>query len=165
MHTWITAFLALWLLSGPGHSETLFRLPGTVTRVVDGDTVVVEAQGAVHRVRLAGIDAPEKNQPWGEAATRELRRMVVGRPVVVDWYKRDQWQRLIGVVRLNGEDMNLHMVDRGMAWHFKRYTAEQAPGDRELYAAAETLARIERRGLWSDPDPIPPWEWRRGVRP
>ena len=66
---------------------------------------------------LAGIDAPEKNQPWGEASTRELRRQIAGKHVVVGWYKRDRWMRLIGIVRLAGEDMNLHMVDRGLAWH------------------------------------------------
>lgn len=137
------------------------HLPGQVVRVVDGDTLVLEVSGGRHRVRLAGIDAPERNQPWGEASTRELRRMVAGRHVVVDWEKKDRWKRIIGVVRLADEDVNLHMVDRGMAWHFKRYAADQSPAMREEYAAAETEAREARRGLWSDPDPIPPWEWRK----
>lgn len=136
-------------------------LPGTVVRVVDGDTIVLEAQGARHKIRLAGIDAPERNQPWGETSTRELRRMVAGRHVVVDWYKKDQWKRLIGTVRLAGEDVNLHMIERGIGWHFKRYEAEQHPADRAAYAAAEDAARAARLGLWSDPDPVPPWEWRR----
>jgi endonuclease YncB( thermonuclease family) len=135
-------------------------LPGAVVRVVDGDTIILEVQGGRHTVRLAGIDAPEKNQPWGEAATRELRRRVAGKFVVVVGQKRDRWNRLIGVVRLAGQDINLHMVDRGMAWHFKRYEAEQDPADREAYAAAEDAARDSRLGLWSDPDPVPPWEWR-----
>lgn len=136
-------------------------LPGRVVRVVDGDTIVLEAGTERHRVRLAGIDAPEKNQPWGEASTRELRRQVAGRDVIVDWAKKDRWNRLIGVIRLDGEDINLHMVDRGMAWHYKRYQAEQTPEDRKLYTAAEIAAQGARRGLWSDPEPVPPWEWRR----
>ena len=64
----------------------LERLTGHVTRIVDGDTIVLEALGAKHRIRLAGIDAPARNQPWGEAATRELRRQVAGQQVVVAWH-------------------------------------------------------------------------------
>ena len=122
---------------------------------------MVSAQSHDYRIRLAGIDAPERNQPWGEAATRELRRQVAGRFVVVDWDKKDRWKRLIGIVSLNGEDQNLHMIDWGLAWHFKRYAHEQGPGDRQRYADAEKAARAAHRGLWSDPEPIPPWEWRR----
>jgi endonuclease YncB( thermonuclease family) len=65
------------------------------------------------------------------------------------------------VIWLDGEDMNLHMVDRGLAWHYKRYADEQSPGDRDAYAAAEKAAKGARRGLWSDPQPIAPWEWRK----
>ncbi len=127
-------------------------------RIVDGDTIVIEVADAQHRIRLAGIDAPEKNQPWGEAGTRELRRQIAGKHVVIDWHKRDRWKRLIGIVRLADEDMNLHMIDRGLAWHYKRYADEQSPSDRDAYAAAEEAARDARRGLWSDPAPLPPWE-------
>ena len=73
-------------------------LPGQAVRIVGGDTIVLEAEGTRHRVRLAGIDAPERNQPWGEAATRELRRPVAGQEVVVVWSKRDRWKRLIGII-------------------------------------------------------------------
>jgi len=110
---------------------------------------------------LAGIDAPEKNQPWGEASTRELRRQIAGKHVVVGWYMRDRWMRLIGIVRLAGEDMNLHMVDRGLAWHYKQYADEQDPSDRDAYSAAEKTAQEARRGLWSDPEPVPPRVWRK----
>ena len=137
------------------------QLPGRVVRVVDGDTIVLEAEDDRHRVRLAGIDAPERNQPWGEASTRELRRQVAGQQVVVDWYKRDRWDRLIGVVELEDQDVNLHMVDGGLAWHYKRYEAEQTPEQRRAYSAAEKAAQGARRGLWSDPAPVAPWEWRR----
>ena len=155
----LLAASALLLTTAAIGADT-FQLAGNIVRVVDGDTVVLEAAGHRHRVRLAGIDAPERNQPWGETSTRELRRQVAGRAVVVDWYKKDRWGRLIGVVQLAGDDVNLHMIDRGLAWHFKRYAAEQHPADRAAYAAAEDTARAERLGLWSDPDPVPPWEWR-----
>ena len=150
-------FLAV-LLSLSAHAD---QLAGNVVRIVDGDTVVLEVSGGRHRVRLAGIDAPERNQPWSDASTRELRRQIAGRHVVVEWDKVDRWKRLIGVIRLSGEDINLHMVDRGLAWHYKKYQREQTPGQREAYSAAESDAQRARRGLWSDPDPIPPWEWRR----
>ena len=138
-----------------------YRLPGRVVRVVDGDTIVLEVAGAQHRISLAGIGAPEKNQPWGEASTHELRRQVAGKHVVIDGYQRDRRKRQIGVVRLAGEDMNLRMVDRGLAWHYKQYADEQDPSDRDAYSAAENAAQDARRGLWSDPAPVPPWEWRR----
>lgn len=123
------------------------QLTGKVVRVVDGDTIVLEAKGDRDRIRLAGIDAPERNQPWGKASTRELRREIAGETAMVDWHKKDRWKRLIGVVRHEGRDMNLHMVDRGLAWYYKKYQAEQAPKQRETYSAAEIEAREERRGI------------------
>lgn len=135
---------------------------GKVVRIVDGDTVVIETTaGKRERIRLAGIDAPERNQPWGDAATRELRRQVAGKTVLVSGNKRDRYDRLIGVLLLDGEDQNLHLVDRGLAWHYKRYQDEQHPDDRRRYAQAEIDAQTARRGLWSDPDPVAPWDWRR----
>lgn len=84
-YLWVTLTLLVFS-SPPALSATL---PGKVKRVVDGDTLVVRTQGHDYRIRLAGIDAPERNQPWGESATRELRRQVVGRFVVADWDKND----------------------------------------------------------------------------
>ena len=142
------------------HAADLSHLAGQVVRVVDGDTIVLKVADAQHRVHLAGIDAPEKNQAWGESSTHELRRQIAGRHVVFGWRKRDRSERLIGVVRLAGRDMNLHMIDLGLAWHYEQYADEQSPGDSEAYSAAEKAARDARRGLWSEPEPIPPWEWR-----
>lgn len=149
------------LLIGLSSAVTGATLTGQVKRIVDGDTLVLTSQGYDHRIRLAGIDAPERSQPWGEAATRELRRQVAGRFVVVEWNKKDRWNRLIGVVLLSGEDQNLHMVDRGLAWHYKRYAKEQTPRDRQRYEATEIEAHKAKRGLWSDPEPMAPWDWRK----
>lgn len=136
-------------------------LEGKVVRITDGDTITVEANGNRHKVRLSGIDTPERDQPWGDAATREMRRMVAGKHVRVEWYKKDRWKRLIGNVYVDGEDVGLLMIERGMAWHFKRYAKEQDPEDRTAYAEVEKAAQGARRGLWSDPNPVPPREWRR----
>jgi len=157
----IAALFAIFILCLPARANDVHEMRGRVVRIVDGDTIVLDAQGTKHKVRLAGIDAPERNQPWGEAATRELRRQVAGQQVVVAWTKKDRWQRLIGVIRLDGEDQNLHLVDRGLAWHYKKYADEQSQGDRDAYSAAEKAAQGAGRGLWSDPAPIPPWEWRK----
>ena len=160
LHVPLSICLMLNLAAASNAADPQY-LPGKVVRVVDGDTVVLDVGGGRHRIRLAAIDAPERNQPWGQFATRELRRQVAGQPIVVEWNKRDRWKRLIGIVRLNGEDMNLHMVERSLAWHFKRYADEQSPAARDAYSAAEKVAQSARRGLWSDPAPIPPWEWRK----
>ena len=140
------------------HAEVI---EGRVVRIVDGDTIVVEGQGIRQKVRLSAIDTPERDQPWGDSATREMRRLVAGKDVSVHWYKTDRWDRLIGNVLVDGEDAGLLMIERGMAWHFTRYADEQTPADQKAYAAAEDAARRSRRGLWSDTQPIPPWEWRK----
>lgn len=153
--------LAFILLAVAAFQASADQIIGNVVRVVDGDTIVIDSGTVRDKVRLAGIDAPERDQPWGEAATRELRRQIAGKVVTVEWNKRDRYGRLIGVILLDSADINLHMVDRGMAWHYKRYQAEQTPDGRESYAAAEGDAREAKRGLWSDPEPVAPWDWRR----
>lgn len=88
--------------------------------------------------------------------------MVFDREVSVEWEKRDQYGRVLGKVLIGGRDACLEQVRAGMAWHYKYYENEQSPADRRLYADAERGARAARRGLWSDPDPVPPWDFRRG---
>jgi len=147
----------LWVLPAPAATLT-----GRVVRVVDGDTLVLLSEGgAQHRTRLAGIDAPERGQPYGHKSTEHLSQLVAGRFVVVDWQNRDGCGRIVGKVLLAGEDVCLEQVEAGLAWHYKHYQHEQAPRDRELYSKAEDEAREAQRGLWADPDAVPPWKWRR----
>lgn len=142
------------------------KLPGKVIRVVDGDTVhVLDKDKKSHNIRLAGIDAPERGQPYSKAATKHLKTLVAGKQVCVQWYKKDKYQRLIGVVFLNNQDINLQMVEKGFAWHFKKFQKEQTPADRIKYANAEKNSRLSVIGLWQEPDPITPDDWRAGVRP
>jgi endonuclease YncB( thermonuclease family) len=79
----------------------------------------------------------------------------------VDWHKRDQYGRLVGVVIAFGHDIGLEQGRAGLAWWYRAYAHEQRPEDRQLYELAEQEVRGVRRGLWSEPDPVPPWEWRR----
>jgi len=150
--------LLLWVLPAAG-----VTLPSQVLWVTDGDTIVVRGPGnAQYRVRLAGIDAPELNQPYGQASKDHLSRRVTGRFVVVDWDKRNRYMSLVGKVLLGDQDVCLEQVRAGLAWHNKQ--GEQTRTDRLRYARAEEEARGAERGLWADPNPIRPWEWRSGKR-
>jgi endonuclease YncB( thermonuclease family) len=160
------------LVLGPvaAAADTLF---GKVVRIVDGDTIVVESEDTRYRLRLAAIDSPEKDQPWGESSTRSLRRILAGQGVRIDWYKKDRWKRLIGYVWVAPPDWptcgytldaGMYQLTVGMAWRFKRYADEQSPERRGQYEFAEVKARSRKVGLWSDPDPVPPWDWRVGFR-
>ena len=150
----------LCLLSLPAMAETL---KGRIVGVSDGDTVtLLDAQHQQHKIRLAGIDAPEKNQAFGHRSKEYLSHLVFDQLVVVDTAKSDRYGRQVGTIRVNGKDANLEQVRAGMAWHYKQYQNEQSPADRALYSEAEEQARQQRIGLWADDSaPIPPWEFRR----
>lgn len=136
-----------------------------VVGVTDGDTITVLAPGDVqYRIRLAGIDAPEHNQAFGTRSKQNLSRLVFGKTVTLDCGKEESYGRLVCKVLLpNGGDADLDQVKAGMAWHYKQYESEQTPADRAAYAAAEDHAREGQIGLWSQPHPIPPWDFRHGT--
>jgi endonuclease YncB( thermonuclease family) len=113
------------------------------------------------RIRLAGIDCPERRQAFGTRAKQALAERVAGKEVTVEWEKRDRYGRVVGKVVSGGEDIDLALVREGMCWWYRKYAHEQSPADRVLYEDAETKARGKRLGLWRDPNPVPPWEWRR----
>lgn len=141
-------------------------LAGRVVGVSDGDTVtVLTAENRQFRIRLSGIDAPEKKQPFGTHARETLSRQLFGQPVVVEWSKTDRYGRIIGKIEVDGVDANLEQVREGSAWVYTQYLRELPVEDRKLYLEAERLARSERRGLWRDTDPEPPWQWRHERRP
>ena len=137
------------------------ELEGRVVRIVDGDTLVLlDATNAQHKIRLAGIDCPEKGQPWGTRAKQALSDYVFDRQVTVEWSKLDRYKRIVGKVLDGQRDVNLALVRDGMCWWYRKYAGEQSAADQSLYEAAETTAREQRKGLWADPKPVPPWEWR-----
>jgi endonuclease YncB( thermonuclease family) len=137
-------------------------LNGRVVSVADGDTVtVLDANDTQHRIRLEGIDAPESHQAFGEQSRQSLAEMISGKEVTVNYQKTDQYGRLVGKILFDGRDINLEQVRAGMAWHYKFYENEQTPEDRELYAKAEETARSARRGLWQDPNPVEPYQFRK----
>jgi endonuclease YncB( thermonuclease family) len=142
------------------HAETIV---GRVVSVGDGDTIkVLDDSKKLFVIRLMGIDAPEKAQPFGQRAKQSLSDLVFEGQVEVHWDKRDRYGRIVGkVLRGNGTDVCLEQITRGMAWHYKQYANEQSSEDRRSYAHAEQAARAAHAGLWSEDKPTPPWAWRR----
>ncbi len=141
------------------------ELIGKVIKVIDGDTItILDANKEQFKIRLSGIDAPEKKQAFGNVSKQSLSELVAGKVVTVDYNKRGRYGRIIGKVLLENNDINLEQIKRGLAWHYKYYESEQDVEDRSLYAQEEYLAQKERLGLWKDMDPIPPWEYRKILR-
>ncbi len=117
-----------------------------------------------HKIRLAGIDAPEKNQPFGQRSKESLSDLVFSKTVTVETDKTDRYGREVGKVLVDGSDANLVQIQRGYAWHYKAYEREQPAFDRKAYADAEIEAKAAQRGLWKDTAPVPPWDYRKAKR-
>lgn len=136
-------------------------LTGKVVGVSDGDTItVLDSSKTQHKIRLSGIDAPEKAQPFGQRSKEHLSDLVFGKQVTIEGDKIDRYQRQVGKVVVGGVDANLEQIKSGFAWHYKVYEKEQPVADRATYSSAEQLSRTKRIGLWNDKNPTPPWEWR-----
>lgn len=121
----------------------------------------MDASNQQHKIRLAGIDAPEKKQPFGDRSKQHLAQMVFNKAVTVEWNKQDRFGRTVGKVIVNGVDANLEQIKAGMAWWYEKYRREQSERDQYLYSAHEQEAKAKRIGLWSDSNPAPPWDWRK----
>ncbi|PUE40254.1 thermonuclease family protein [Limnohabitans sp. Bal53] len=137
-------------------------LQALVVGVSDGDTItVLDAGKHQHKIRLQGIDAPEKAQAYGQKSKESLSALVYKKNVQVIWAKKDRYGRTVGQVIVGGLDACLEQVKRGMAWHYKDYQAEQSAEDRVLYDRAEIQARSQRLGLWQDAAAQEPSAFRR----
>jgi endonuclease YncB( thermonuclease family) len=154
------------LLVSIAHANTL---TGRVVGVADGDTItVLDADRQQHKIRLGGIDAPEKTQPFGQRSKENLSRLVFDKDVRVEWEKRDRYQRIVGKVWVQPADCpacpktldaGQAQLSVGMAWWYRKYAKEQSPADRRLYEQAEqqAQAQAQRLGLWADMNLIAPW--------
>ena len=150
---------ALMLAVQPAQSETL---RGMVVGVTDGDTVSVLTEDFQNlNIRVAGIDAPEKAQPYGSRSKWSLSACAYGRLAEIEASKRDRYGRIVGKVVVSGVDCGLRQIEAGLAWHYKAYAKEQSAQDRARYAQAEEEARERRLGLWVQEEPQAPWEFRR----
>lgn len=141
-------------------SEPAFELSGRVSKVADGDTVtIVDSQRTKYKVRLFGIDSPESDQPYYNAAKNALSKLVRGKSVGVEVKDTDKYGRVVGTVFVNGLNVNLEMVKMGYAWWYEYY----APLNDDLREAQEH-ARAYKSGLWADNKPTAPWDRRRRTR-
>ncbi|MBI5791664.1 MAG: thermonuclease family protein [Rhodocyclales bacterium] len=140
-------------------------ITGRVVGVSDGDTItVLDSDKVRHKVRLAGIDAPESKQAFGQASKKHLSDLVFDRDVTLDCGKVDKYRREVCVVFVDSQDANLAQVKAGMGWWYRKYQKEQTVQQRAEYEAAEAAAIKGMVGLWQETDPIAPWEWRKAKR-
>jgi endonuclease YncB( thermonuclease family) len=139
----------------PAYADGLAR----VVSVHDGDTLTVLIERRPVKVRLSDIDAPELGQPFGRNSKQSLSALCFSKLAALDSRGRDRYQRAIAQVTCAGTDANAEQVRRGYAWTYARYARRDSP----LFTV-EDEARAARRGLWIDPDPVPPWAWRRNGR-
>jgi len=153
---WIVVPILFVALNAICHAD---EIKGKVVSIADGDTVtVLDAEKVQHKIRLQGIDAPEKAQAFGTKSKEHLSEKIGEKEVVVKWKEKDRYGRVLGEIYLGDRHINLEMVQDGMAWHYKRYSKSK-----EL-AGAEETARKAKKGLWADKEPVPPWEFRKKER-
>ena len=153
---WIAAPILLVALTTICRAD---EIKGKIVSIADGDTVtVLDAEKVQHKIRLSGIDAPEKGQAFGTKSKERLSEKIGEKEVVVKWKDKDRYGRVLGEIYLGDRHINLEMVQDGLAWHYKQYSKSK-----EL-AAAEDDARKTKKGLWADKEPVPPWEFRKKGR-
>jgi endonuclease YncB( thermonuclease family) len=131
-----------------------------VVSVLDGDTIEVLHNRHPERIRLSGIDCPEKGQAYGNNAKHAASELVFGKEVTLQTHGKDRYGRTLADVLLpEGTNVNHVLVKQGWCWWYRKYAPRNAPLE-----LLETEARKARKGLWSDPQPVPPWEWRKRIR-
>jgi len=131
------------------------QLSGTVVSIADGDTFTLMVNKKPVKIRMHGVDSPEKKQPYGEAAKKYLSNLIFNQVVEVRIQGKDRYRRTIGIVSCQGVNINEKLLATGLAWHFKKYDRNPA------WAQLEVGARKKRIGLWAQDHPIPPWEFRK----
>ena len=146
-------------LSNFVHAKTL---EGLVVGVADGDTItVLDQQKNTYKIRLQGIDAPEKKQAFGEKSKQSLHGLVHSKQVRIEYDKEDKYGRIVGKVTIGDLDICLQQLSLGLAWHYKKYQNEQSASDQVVYSDTELKSKSLKLGLWADDAPMSPWEFRK----
>lgn len=136
------------------------KISGRIVGVTDGDTVLLLTNEREQvKIRLNSIDAPEKSQAFGNKSKRSLSDLCMGKDADVDVQGRDKYGRTLGELFCQGKSANIHQIENGFAWVYRKYSSDQNLID------IEAMAKAEGRGLWNDPAPVAPWDFRHGVRP
>lgn len=131
-------------------------LHGQVIDVLDGDTVKLRSDWHIYKIRLAGIDAPEKQQAYGVQSKIYLEHLIADKDVSIKVLSCDQYGRYVGKIYLNGKDINGEMIRSGYAWHYNHFDSNP------VYAGFMLDAQRSNRGLWQEVHPTPPWIFRKG---
>lgn len=153
MQYFLTVFLFLF---SNNISFAQINITGKVIKIIDGDTFDLLLQNnTTIRVRMNGIDCPEKKQPYYKNAKQALSQYIFGKKVNVISKSKDKYKRTLADVFFSNENINLKMIANGFAWHFKKYSSNV------ILAKAEINARVKKLGLWSLPNPIAPWDFRK----
>jgi endonuclease YncB( thermonuclease family) len=148
----IASFAVALLVAGSANTAEPRTLTGKVVKIADGDTLtVLDETNTQHKIRLAGIDAPESKQPFGTKSRQNLGDKVFGKTVRVEVIDVDRYHREVGRIYLGDRFVNLEMVRDGFAWRYVRY---DKAGE---FTDAKREAREKRLGLWTGPNPVPPW--------
>ncbi len=157
MH-WAVRLITLCFLVVLSVAASADTLSGKVIKVADGDSITVLENNTQYKIRLQGIDAPERKQAFGNASRKHLASLVAGKEVKIEYQNYDRYGRVVGKVLVDYVDVCLEQVRAGYAWHYKK---ELSAENRKRYAQAEDQARTNKKGLWQDKNPLPPWGWRR----
>ena len=132
---------------------SLFAFSAKVVKISDGDTITILQNKEQTKVRLYGIDSPEKKQDYGQRSKQFLASLIAGQIVEVEPKGKDRYRRTLGIIYHKGQDINAQMVLNGYAWAYVKYS--------RIYVNQENTARENKRGLWQSSDPTPPWVWRK----
>jgi endonuclease YncB( thermonuclease family) len=158
---------------GKGHVEGQFSFPfsskktvkdtktwsGLVVGVTDGDRITVLHKGEGEKIRLYGIDAPDIGQAFDQKAKQFTFNAVYGKTVNVETRGKDLYGRTVGIVTIDGQSLNESLIQNGLAWVYQKYCTAAFC---ENWLNLEIVARYDKIGLWSEPNPVPPWEFRQG---
>ena len=166
LHILITLLLSLLLALTAASAVAVERgdqlTPLTLVRAFDGDSMVLRHPvGGVIKARLAGIDAPEKTQPFGPDSRKRLERLLASGRVTATAHKLDGFGRWIVTIDIEGQDLGETLISEGLAWYFRKYERDLPKALRSRYASAEARARQSKKGLWQIEDPLPPWDYRQ----
>ena len=135
-----------------------------LVRIVDGDSAIIRYGGQTLHVRIVGIDAPEKGQPYADESRDRFVAFLKSPTARIEILKRDIFRRWLVRIEVNGEDLGETMVRDGNAWFFRRYQSDLSPDMRRSYDRAEREAQAKKRGLWQDSEPVAPWDYRASRR-
>ncbi len=139
------------------------KFSATVVGVGDGDTITVRFNDKTRqkKIRLATIDAPEFNQPFGKKSKQSLSDLVYNKQITINSAGGDKYGRIVAEVFVDGKNVNVEQIRRGYAWHYVYHAREQTQKQRLIYAQAQEYAKANRLGIWEDKEPVPPWNYRK----